>query len=427
MKFSIITPTHLKNSFLNQVYESLVAQTYENWEWVIYLNGVKDDLGALENYTEGLSKLPLNEAIKIDPRVRIVVSNEINSKIGFNKNKAFHLGTGDVLVEVDHDDMLTPDCLEELHKAFKDPAVGFVYSNSITYHVNNEFTPYDAYYGWTYKKVMWRDKEHYSMNSFAPTSHSMAYIWYAPDHVRAWRKSVYVSIGGHNVNLDVCDDHELVIRTYLTAKMHHINKPLYVYRITGNNTWLERNQAIQDTTRELFKQYAWDLACKDAKDRGLDIVELGGGINPRAGCNINIDLEDGNITADLNNGIPLPDNSVGVINALHILEHLHDKHKIMAEIYRVLADDGWVFIQIPSTDGRGAFQDPTHVSYWNENCFWYYTRKDKAMFIRNDKIRFQEFKLDTFWWEPRSDNIAITDAWLVAIKSDKRRPHPVKI
>jgi glycosyltransferase involved in cell wall biosynthesis len=402
------------------LYESLVAQTYENWEWVIYLNGVEGGLDALVNY-------PVLVAIKSDERIKIVVSDEINSKIGFNKNKAFHLGTGDVLVEVDHDDMLTPDCLEELYKAFQDPTVGFVYSDSITYHVNNEFTPYDAHYGWTYKKVMWRGKEHYSMNSFAPTSHSMAYIWYAPDHVRAWRKSVYVSIGGHNVNLDVCDDHELVIRTYLNTKMHHINKPLYVYRITGNNTWLERNQAIQDTTRELFKQYAWDLACKDAKDRGLDIVELGGGINPRAGCNINIDLEDGNVTADLNNGIPLPDNSVGVINASHIIEHLNDKHKIMAEIYRVLADDGWVFIQVPSTDGRGAFQDPTHVSYWNENCFWYYTRKNKAMFIRNDKIRFQEFKLDTFWWEPRSDNIAITDAWLVAIKSDKRRPHPVKI
>jgi len=420
VKFSIITPTHLKNSFLGDLYESLVAQTYENWEWVIYLNGVEGGLDALVNY-------PVLVAIKSDERIKIVVSDEINSKIGFNKNKAFHLGTGDVLVEVDHDDMLTPDCLEELYKAFQDPTVGFVYSDSITYHVNNEFTPYDAHYGWTYKKVMWRGKEHYSMNSFAPTSHSMAYIWYAPDHVRAWRKNVYVSIGGHNVNLDVCDDHELVIRTYLNTKMHHINKPLYVYRITGNNTWLERNQAIQDTTRELFKQYAWDLACKDAKDRGLDIVELGGGINPRAGCNINIDLEDGNVTADLNNGIPLPDNSVGVINASHIIEHLNDKHKIMAEIYRVLADDGWVFIQVPSTDGRGAFQDPTHVSYWNENCFWYYTRKDKAMFIRNDKIRFQEFKLDTFWWEPRSDNIAITDAWLVAIKSDKRRPHPVKI
>jgi hypothetical protein len=96
----------------------------------------------------------------------------------------------------------------------------------------------------------------------------------------------------------------------------------------------------------------------------------------------------------------------------------------MSEIYRVLADGGWAFIEVPSTDGRGAFQDPTHVSYWNENSFWYYTRKDKARFIRNDTIRFQDFRLDTIWWD---DKIAVTNAWLVAIKDNKRRPHPVKI
>ena len=414
MKFSIITPTHLKNAFLLELYDSLKQQTHSDWEWVLWLNG-------------GASKSSIESEILSDPRVFIYESTEDNSKVGYNKNKAFHLGTGDVLVEVDHDDMLTDDCLAELSRAFRNPTIGFVYSDSITYHVEDKFTPYDLFYGWTHKKIMFRGKPCYSMDSFKPTSHSIGYIWYAPDHVRAWRKDVYVALGGHNVDLDICDDHELVIRTYLNSKMHHIPKPLYIYRITGNNTWLERNQAIQDKTRELFRQYAWDLACKDAKDKGLDIVELGGGINPRAGCNINIDLEEGDLTADLNNGIPLPDNSVGVINASHILEHLHDKHKIMCEIHRVLADDGWVFIQIPSTDGRGAFQDPTHVSYWNENCFWYYTRADKAAFIRNTKIRFQAFKLDTFFWEPRSDNIAVTDAWLVALKSNKRRPHPVTI
>jgi SAM-dependent methyltransferase len=209
--------------------------------------------------------------------------------------------------------------------------------------------------------------------------------------------------------------------------MHHIPKVLYIYRITGENTWLERNQAIQERTVQLFQKHAWELACKDAKDNGLHIVELGGGINPKDGCNINLDLEDGNFRWDLNNGIPLDDNSVGAIWASHILEHLHDKHMIMKEIHRVLVDGGWAFIQVPSTDGRGAFQDPTHVSYWNENCFWYYTRKDKAAFIRNNDIRFQSFKLDTFYWEPRSDNIAITDAWLVAVKSDKRRPHTLFI
>lgn len=289
--------------------------------------------------------------------------------------------------------------------------------------MTDQFHPYGAAFGWTHRKFTWKGKELISMDSFKPTSRSVAYIWYAPDHVRSWKTSVYKAIGGHNPELDICDDHELMIRTYLNSKMHHIPKTLYIYRVTGQNTWLERNQAIQTRTVELFYQYAWDLAVREARLRNLSVVELGGGINPKAGCDINIDLEEGNLQADLNNGIPLPDNSVGVINASHILEHLHDKHKIMCEIHRVLADGGWAFIQVPSTDGRGAFQDPTHVSYWNENCFWYYTRGDKALFIRNNTVKFQEYKLNTFYWEPREHNIAITDAWLTAIKSNERRPH----
>jgi glycosyltransferase involved in cell wall biosynthesis len=411
VKFSIITATHLKNAFLYELYKSLTEQTYEDWEWVLWLNG-------------GATKTLVDSAIVADPRVKIYECTENNSCVGFNKNKAFHKGEGDILVEVDHDDILTPDCLEELYNAFsQDEKVGFVYTDDAVYHMQDKFTPYNSYYGWTHKDFQWKDKKLISMNSFEPTSQSLAFIWYAPDHVRAWRKDLYVEIGGHNPELDICDDHDLMIRTYLNTKMHHVPKACYIYRVTGNNTWLERNQAIQQRTVELFHKYAWDLAVKDAKDRELMIVDLGGGINPRQGC-VTLDLEGGDITCDLNDGIPLPDNSVGVLNASHIIEHLNDKHKIMCEIHRVLADGGWAFIEVPSTDGRGAFQDPTHVSYWNENSFWYYTRKDKARFIRNDTIRFQDFRLDTIWWD---DKIAVTNAWLVAVKSDKRRPHALKI
>ncbi len=414
MKFSIITATHLKNSFLSDLYDSLIEQTYSNWEWILFLNGGAD-----------ISRV--EEKIKTDDRVKIYVNTDGNKCVGYNKNKAFFLGTGDVLVEVDHDDMLTADCLQELYYAFQNQEVGFVYSDDAIYHMKEEPVPFTSQNGWTHYKFPWKGKQLLAHNSFPATSHSVSFIWYSPDHVRAWRTSVYYQIGGHNPELDICDDHELMIRTYLNTKMHHIPKVLYIYRITGENTWLERNQAIQTTTVELFQKYAWDLACKDAKDRNLHIVELGGGINPKQGCDINIDLEEGNLRHDLNNGIPLADNSVGVIWASHIIEHLNDKHKIMAEMHRVLADGGWLFIQVPSTDGRGAFQDPTHVSYWNENCFWYYTRAEKAAFIRNKDVRFQEFRLSTFYWEPREHNIAITDAWLVAVKENKRRPHALWI
>ena len=127
---------------------------------------------------------------------------------------------------------------------------------------------------------------------------------------------------------------------------------------------------------------------------------------------------------DLNDGIPLPDNSVGVLNASHIIEHLYDKTKIMSEIHRVLAHGGWAFIEVPSTDGRGAFQDPTHVSYWNENSFLYYTEKSVARYIRNDSIRFSKYRCETYFpneWM-QSINASVVSAWLVAIKDDQRFP-----
>ena len=402
-KFSIISPSHKNTPYLQELYESLCAQTYENWEWVLWLNGK-------------FKRSKLSPEIENDERVKIYECKEKNPNVGFHKNKAFHLGSGDVVVEVDHDDMITPDCLEELNKAYQDESVGFVFSDVAVYDDN--FVPYNEQHGWSYYFYNFRGKDRYVMNSWRPTSQSLAYIWYAPDHVRSWRKSVYESIGGHNVDLSICDDHELMIRTYLKTKMYHIKKPLYIYRVYGENTYLQRNADIQTKTVDLYKEYAYQLAEKDADDRGLLKVDIGGGLYPRAGY-LTVDQEGGDITCDLNDGIPLPDNSVGVINASHVLEHLRDPIKSMREIHRVLAHGGWAMIEVPSTDGRGAWQDPTHVSFWNEHSFWYYTNKDKAIFIRNSDIRFQTYRLET--WE-MAPHIPVVTAWLTAIKDEERLP-----
>jgi acetyltransferase-like isoleucine patch superfamily enzyme len=45
----------------------------------------------------------------------------------------------------------------------------------------------------------------------------------------------------------------------------------------------------------------------------------------------------------------------------------------MNEIWRVCKDGALVDLFVPSTDGRGAFQDPTHVSFWNVNSFKYFS------------------------------------------------------
>ena len=403
-KFSIITPAHKKTPYLKELYDSIVAQTYENWEWVLWLNNA-------------LHEKDLEEEIRNDDRVVIYRTENTSTSVGYHKHHAFHKGEGDVLVEVDSDDILMPECLEELNKAYQDETIGFVYTDVIPYHMNGEFVPYNPDHGWTYHMMKWRDEERHIMHSWQPTSHALSYIWYAPDHVRSWRTNIYRDIGGHNVDLDICDDHELMIRTYLVTEMFLVDKPLYVYRITGDNTWLERNQSIQEETVRLGHLWSQRLAERDADKKGLLKVDLGGGLYPRAGY-MTIDQEGADITCDLNDGIPLPDNSVGVINASHVIEHLRDPIKTMREIHRVLVHGGWAFIEVPSTDGRGAWQDPTHVSFWNEHSFWYYTNKSKAEFIRNTDIRFQTYRLDTFEMAPHIPCVA---AHLVAIKDDSYR------
>jgi glycosyltransferase involved in cell wall biosynthesis len=419
LKFSIITPEHTPKNlpYLLELYESIKEQTYSDWEWVLYLNG--------EMTVQDLPK-----EIAIDPRVVVYRTFDKSNLIGKIKNQAFGIGTGDVLVEVDHDDQITPDCLEELNKAYQDDSVGFVYSDTGVLHMTDKFDPYDPVYGWSHYTYNWKGQDLIVMNSFEPSAQSIGYIWYAPDHVRSWRRTVYEELGGHNVELSICDDHELMIRTYLHTKMMHIPKCLYIYRVTGDNTWLERNEAIQTKTVELFNLHARALAEKDAKNRGLLCVDIGGGIDPHPEY-ITVDQrQTADHVCDLNNGIPLPDNSVGVLNASHIIEHLHDKNKTMSEIHRVLAHGGWAFIEVPSTDGRGAFQDPTHVSYWNENSFFYYTHEGYARYIENTTIRFQEFRKETYFpneWM-KSINVSVTVAWLTAVKEGGQRyPHGLYI
>ena len=37
-------------------------------------------------------------------------------------------------------------------------------------------------------------------------------IFFAPDHVRTWKREVYKEVGGHNVNRSILDDQELMIK-----------------------------------------------------------------------------------------------------------------------------------------------------------------------------------------------------------------------
>ena len=106
-------------------------------------------------------------------------------------------------------------------------------------------------------------------------------------------------------------------------------------------------------------------------------INLGSGYRNQEGyTNIDNRYEcDPDIVCDITEGIPYKDSTVHEVRAYDILEHIPigKTSFVINEIWRVLVPDGLFKSMTPSTDGRGAFQDPTHVSFWNINSWLYYT------------------------------------------------------
>lgn len=421
MKISVFTPSH-NPVYIEDCYQSLKSQTFQSWNWILLLNNSAKELGLSDNIVN-------------DPRVNILRYDSVKG-VGEAKRiccDSDYAKDSDILVELDHDDLFHPDCLEEVKNAFiNNPNAVFVSSNFT--QVNKDLTPnydlFSSYHGWSYRDIQFDNKNYKECIGFKPLPHNVAYIWYAPNHVRAFKKDSYLKVGGYNSDLQICDDQDLMCRLFIEGEFIHIDKCLYFQRIHENNSQKipEFNQKIQSLTVDLYCKYINDMCLAWSKRNNLLSVDMGAAHRPKEGYKT-LDLHDADFIADANGKLPFEDNSVGVIRAVDFLEHIENRVGIWNEIYRVLAHGGMILSMTPSTDGRGAFQDPTHVSFYNQNSFLYYTDSNFKNFVPEINCRFQKSYLETEFLNDwgKLNNIPYVIANLIAIKNADRIAGELKI
>ncbi len=248
---SVITPTYnTKPDTLARLWASLKAQTHTDWEWVIYDDSTTQ---AVQQQVYGMCS---DERYKIRYFRPHVPSG---GNIGYVKKMAFSLGLGDVLVEADHDDQLTPNCLQELATAFTNPTVGFAYSDCAEVYPDGTSHRYPDGWGLGHGTHYW-DETHQVWACRVPVNRTtLSHIVSAPNHVRAWRASTYHAIGGHNPNLRVADDYELIVRTALATQTAHIPKVLYLQHIDPHSAQRAMNGLIQQLVPQIAATYSSQL------------------------------------------------------------------------------------------------------------------------------------------------------------------------
>lgn len=276
--FSVFTGAYkTSEDRIHRSYKSLVAQTHQNWEWVI----VDDSPNEHGETWEILNKLAETD-YRVKPHRIFPVSG---GNIGEVKNRAASLSNGKWLIEMDHDDALLPTLMEECIKGAEQyPDTGFIYTNPAEPYEDGTMRQYtktigdkDTWYANPKNTFVWaygghRYTEHEGIKYVEHVypginPKTIRFNIGMPNHARIWRKDVYDAIGRHNKFISVADDYELIVRTFLNTKMLHINKMLYL-QYNNRNSTVDNNGTDINRKSRLIKEF-YDRQIKDR------FVELG--------------------------------------------------------------------------------------------------------------------------------------------------------
>lgn len=236
--FSLLIAQYNNGKYFEDCYQSIMSQTYQNWEVIIVDDGSTDD-----------SVEVMKRIIVGDSRFKIEI-NDKNRGCGFTKRRLAELSTGEICAFLDPDDAITPEALQimvEEHKKLPDAAM--IYSKPFwcDEHLNIQYE----------RKS--QQVENGAPNFFDLDGYLFAFLSYKNDF--------YHKTEGISSYLQRAIDKDLVLKLYETGPAFLKDKAMYKYRIHPNGISTNRNQ-----DKAYF--WYWVAIIDAAKRRNVNIEEL---------------------------------------------------------------------------------------------------------------------------------------------------------
>lgn len=194
---SIVLPVFNGEDYLKDSIDSVLYQTFTNWELLIL-----DDCS-----TDSTSKIAM-EYVSKDCRIKYY-RNDKNLRLPGNLNKGFSLSSGDWLTWTSDDNYYYPNALEKMLAVAKEKGSEYVIASSIVINSNGEkieewIAPVDAY-----------------ERSIGECVGNACFLY---------SRKVYEKIGDYNPEAVLCEDFDYWQRICMNFKPVVITEPLYAYR-----------------------------------------------------------------------------------------------------------------------------------------------------------------------------------------------------
>lgn len=232
--FSILIAQYNNGQYFEDCYNSIIAQTYQNWQVIIV-----DDCST-DNSVELMKNL-----IGEDPRFKLYQNNE-NKGCGFTKRRLVELATGEICGFLDPDDAIVENAVSlMIQNHEKNTEISIVYSDCI--FCDAELS-----------------EIHVRKTKQVPSNDSYFTNYYA--EIFAWttfKKKFYDKTSGISPSLKRAVDQDLVMRLYEMGDVLHLPECLYKYRQHEGGISTMANQGKA-------KYWHWVVILDAAARRGVD-------------------------------------------------------------------------------------------------------------------------------------------------------------
>ncbi len=203
VKFSILVPLYnTPERFLREMIESVIAQTYENWELCL-ADGSDDahqEVGTI-----------CAEYCTKDQRI-LYRKIEKNLGISGNTNVCFQMATGEYIGLFDHDDILHPTALYEYMKVICEQDADYIYCDETTFQGDSIDHMITLHF-----------KPDFSIDNLRANN----YIC----HFSVFKADLLKETGLFRSEFDGSQDHDMILRLTAAAKhICHVPKILYYWR-----------------------------------------------------------------------------------------------------------------------------------------------------------------------------------------------------
>lgn len=201
---SIVMPAYNCEESVAESIESVIHQTYQNWELLVLDDGSKDNTLKIINKFE-----------RKDSRIKSL-PNEVNKGVSATRNRGIELAKGNWIAFLDSDDMWEPSKLEKQMKVAKEKLADFLFTGAS--YVNENGEPYKGIFE-VPKEVTYKKLRNQNVISCSSVLVKKKYF----ENIKMEKDEMH-------------EDYAVWLRILkLGVIAHGVNEPLLIYRISKNS------------------------------------------------------------------------------------------------------------------------------------------------------------------------------------------------